>query len=86
MRWTEDANSAGVSACSDVHLRDCLTMIVRNEQRIITHCLESVAPYIDCWVIGDTGSSDGTLEIIETLFRDRGIPGELHYFSFANFE
>jgi len=61
-------------------------MIVRNEQRIITRCLESVAAYIDCWVIGGTGSSDGTPETIETFFRDRGIPGELHYFPFVNFE
>ncbi len=51
-------------------------MIVRNESRVIRRCLESVKPLIDAWVIVDTGSEDGTQEIIrETM---KGIPGELH--------
>lgn len=51
-------------------------MIVKNEHRVIKRCLESVKPLIDYWVIVDTGSNDGTQEIIrETM---KGIPGELH--------
>ena len=42
-----------------------LNMIVRNEERVLPRCLASVAPYIDSWVIADTGSTDGTLKILK---------------------
>lgn len=51
-------------------------MIVKNECEIITRCLDSVKPVIDYWVIVDTGSTDGTQEIIKKHMKD--IPGELH--------
>lgn len=54
----------------------CLNMIVKNEQAIITRCLQSVLPLIDYWVIVDTGSTDNTKELIRTCMKD--IPGELH--------
>ena len=54
----------------------CLCMIVKNEAPVIRRCLDSVRPIIDYWVIVDTGSSDGTQEIIREYFRD--LPGELH--------
>jgi len=53
-------------------------MIVKNETHIIRECLESVVPYIDYWVISDTGSTDGTQELIKQFFAEKGIPGELH--------
>ena len=55
-----------------------LCMIVKNETHIIHECLESVAPLIDYWVISDTGSTDGTQELITKFFAEKGIPGELH--------
>ena len=63
----------------------CLNMIVRNESRIILRCLRAVADHIACWVIGDTGSTDGTQEIIRRFFAERSIPGELHEFPFIDF-
>src|SRR5579863_469225 len=63
----------------------CLNMIVKNEMANLDRCLTSVAPYIDCWVIGDTGSSDGTQDFIRGFFAERGVPGELHEFPFVNF-
>lgn len=51
-------------------------MIVKNESQVIERCLRSVRHLIDHWVICDTGSTDGTQDLIrETL---DGIPGELH--------
>jgi hypothetical protein len=63
----------------------CLNMIVKNEMANLARCLEAVAPYIACWVIGDTGSTDGTQEFISSVFAARSIPGELHSFPFINF-
>ena len=38
-------------------------MIVRNEARCITRCLESVRPFVDKMVVLDTGSTDQTMEL-----------------------
>ncbi|MYT19541.1 glycosyltransferase [Streptomyces sp. SID7760] len=51
-------------------------MIVKNESAVIERCLDSVRDLIDTWVISDTGSTDGTQELIRSALR--GIPGELH--------
>ncbi len=63
----------------------CLNMIVKNEMANLERCLTSVADHIDCWVIGDTGSTDGTQDFIRAFFSARNIPGELHSFPFHNF-
>lgn len=54
-----------------------LSMIVKNEHHVILRCLNSVTPIIDYWVIADTGSTDGTQEIIKNFFAEKGIPGQL---------
>lgn len=61
----------------------CLSMIVKNEAHCIEKCLESVKPFIDYWVICDTGSTDNTEEIIKKCLAD--IPGEIHHHEWEDF-
>jgi tetratricopeptide (TPR) repeat protein len=65
--------------------RLCLNMIVKNESRILERCLAAIAPHIACWVMCDTGSTDGTQDLIRNFFAARAIPGELHEFPFVDF-
>jgi cellulose synthase/poly-beta-1,6-N-acetylglucosamine synthase-like glycosyltransferase len=44
-----------------------LTMIVRNEEHNLTHCLESVKGLFDEIIIVDTGSRDRTIEIARSF-------------------
>jgi len=60
-------------------------MIVKNESKIITRLLASVLPIIDCYCICDTGSTDNTVELIETFFKERNIPGKVVSEPFKNF-
>ena len=50
-------------------------MIVKNEAAVIERCLRSVRPHVQCWAIADTGSDDGTQDIIRRMMAD--LPGEL---------
>ena len=62
-----------------MHKTICLNMIVKNEAHIIAKTLENILNYIhlDYWVISDTGSTDNTIDVIQTFFQERNIPGEL---------
>ena len=63
----------------------CLTMIVKNESKVIKRCFDSVKDYIDYWSICDTGSTDGTQDFIKNYFKEANIPGELHQHKWQNF-
>ncbi|HMY15186.1 MAG TPA: glycosyltransferase [Polyangium sp.] len=60
-----------------------LSMIVKNEAATLARTLRSVKPFIDRWVIVDTGSTDATREVIREEMA--GVPGELHEKPFVDF-
>jgi hypothetical protein len=51
-------------------------MIVRDESETIGRLVDSVRDLVDRWTIVDTGSVDGTPELVERLLGD--LPGTLH--------
>lgn len=61
-------------------------MIVKNESKIITRLFDSVVDIIDSYCICDTGSTDNTVELIQTYFRNKHIPGRIVFEPFKNFE
>lgn len=65
----------------------CLNMIVRDEAEGIAETLANILDYfpVVTWVIHDTGSCDNTVEIIETFFATRNIPGTLRKRTWENF-
>jgi len=60
-----------------------LVMIVKNEARGIGKTLASVKPWIDSWSILDTGSTDGTQDVIRSELAE--VPGTLHEAPFVDF-
>ena len=67
------------------HNTICLAMIVKNESKVIERCFDSVLPLLDYWVVCDTGSTDGTQDIIRNYFKKHNIPGELYEYEWKNF-
>jgi len=60
-----------------------LAMIVRNEENVLPRCLDAVLPFIDSWVIVDTGSTDNTTAIIREKLGH--LPGVMYDRSWKNF-
>jgi GR25 family glycosyltransferase involved in LPS biosynthesis len=65
----------------------CLNMIVKNEVHIITETFDNILNYIPLtyWVISDTGSTDGTQQVIKDYFKSKNINGELFQDEWRNF-
>jgi len=62
-----------------------LCMIVKDETHIIQECLQSMLPYIDRYDITDTGSTDGTPEMIKEFMDKHGVPGEVYLSDWKGF-
>jgi hypothetical protein len=51
-------------------------MVCKNEAKYIGDTLAAVKPFINCWSVLDTGSTDGTQDIVRKVLGD--LPGQLH--------
>ena len=52
-----------------------LCLITRNEAHVIRRCLDSALPLIDFVLVVDTGSTDGTPQVVREYLNDRKLPG-----------
>lgn len=63
----------------------CLTMIVKNESKIITRLLDSLKTIVDFISIVDTGSTDDTILVISNWGKTNSIPTTVHQELFRDF-
>jgi glycosyltransferase involved in cell wall biosynthesis len=62
-----------------------LLMMVKNEKKRLQVTLDSVKGFVDSLIIFDTGSTDNTLEILQTFSESANIPLHLKQGEFVNF-
>jgi len=62
-----------------------LVMIVKDEAASMEGVLDAALPYVDRWTILDTGSTDGTQDIIREVAAKHGKPGQLFEEPFVDF-
>jgi glycosyltransferase involved in cell wall biosynthesis len=60
-------------------------MILLNEAHCIANTLASAAPYVDQYCILDTGSTDGTQEIVREVMDQHHVPGTVHQGPFTDY-
>tara|TARA_R110000772_G_scaffold3193_4_gene11535 strand:- start:3544 stop:4701 length:1158 start_codon:yes stop_codon:yes gene_type:complete len=63
-----------------------LSQIVKNEAHVITRMLETIKDVADHLTFVDTGSTDGTQEVIKKWAEEHNIPCDIHDREFDNFE
>ena len=63
----------------------CLLMIVRDESPIITRALNSLKNIFDSYIISDTGSTDDTIDVINTWMLNNNKTGEIVLNEWKNF-
>ena len=63
----------------------CLLMIVRDESPIITRALNSLKNIFDSYIISDTGSTDDTIDVINTWMVKNNKSGEIVLNEWKNF-
>jgi len=60
-------------------------MIVKNESEVIERSLKSVSAIVDYYAITDTGSDDGTPEVIEKFLKKNNLEGQVFHDTWVNF-
>jgi tetratricopeptide (TPR) repeat protein len=79
-----EAHADGTSVSrGDDGIRVCLAMIVRNEAAVLPRMVASLDGVVDQWLVVDTGSSDGTPELLTELLG--ALPGRVEHRPWRNF-
>lgn len=68
-------------------LRVVATLMIRNEEKIIVRCIESLLPHVDAFCICDTGSTDRTVATVAEFFENHPakVPYQIDQYEWKNF-
>jgi glycosyltransferase involved in cell wall biosynthesis len=75
------AAAAGTAAAARV----CLVSVVKNESKQLPRMLKSISKHLSGYCICDTGSSDGTPDVVKRHFDQAGIRGHIAKHTWVNF-
>jgi len=67
------------------HNKIILTLMIKNESRIIQRCIAHAISYVDAVCVLDTGSTDNTLEVCQSALEKTGKPFKISVDPFKNF-
>lgn len=63
----------------------CAALMVKNEEKVIVRCLNSIKDLVDFIFIVDTGSSDNTINVIRNYLSENNLKGEVVERPWINF-
>ena len=66
-------------------MKICLSMIVKNEAKIVARALHAAMQVADCFCICDTGSTDDTIAVIQKTAAENRYEGVIVQHEFVNF-
>ena len=75
------AAAAGPGPARTKTVTGCL--MVKDEAHVLEGTLESLRPHVDRFDITDTGSTDGTPDLVRAFLRKHGLPGEVYHYGGA---
>jgi glycosyltransferase involved in cell wall biosynthesis len=65
--------------------RVILTLMIKNEERIVARCIEHALRVADAVCVSDTGSTDGTLDVLASYLPALRVPTKLVHAPWADF-
>ena len=65
--------------------RFCLNMIMKNEEDVLERLFDSISEEIAGWYVCDTGSTDDSVELTKTYFKQHRIPGTVEHHPWKDF-
>lgn len=66
-------------------MKIAVCMIVCNESKIITRCLDSFSQYISAYIINDNEPDATTTPVIDEYFKSKNIPGKIYHDKWVDF-
>jgi tetratricopeptide (TPR) repeat protein len=82
---SNDSESNKILVPSHNHNKIILLLMIKNESKIIKRCIEAAINHVDAICILDTGSTDNTVDVCNSVLTELGKPFKISVEPFKNF-